>query len=187
MVDFDLACQSEGTISWLSTIYFSGFFTGSVIFLVLADIIGRKPIMLLGLLIHIALNISINYITSYTYLVIYLVLFGIRIPMASHVPYMLLMELVSPKYRSQFSVLVNGIDGLGNLFIALGFKYLQDWKLWFVINDIETGLILLSAIIFLPESPRYLISKSKFQKAHKVFAYIATINRKPKFSQKLEG
>lgn len=100
VVTFELACESEGTISWLSTFFFAGFLIGSAVFISLADKIGRKPIALLGLVVHLALNISINYISSYAYLIVYVILFGIRVPMASHVPYMILMELVSPKYRS---------------------------------------------------------------------------------------
>ena len=107
--------------------------------------------------------------------------------MASHVPYMILMELVSPKYRSQFSLMVNGIDGFANIFIALGFKYLQNWRTWFLINDIEVALIFIVILVFLPESPRYLISTGRFNKARKVFQYVAHINKKPMFPHKLEG
>lgn len=143
--------------------------------------------MLIGLLAHLALNIGINFTDNYYLLIGYIVLIGIRIPMASHVPYMLLMEFVSPAYRSWFSAMVNGIDGFANLFIALGFKYLQDWHMWFLINDIEVGIIFLLALFWLPESPRYLISQKEFEKARNVIAKVAATNNKPMIEAKLEG
>ena len=53
----------------------------------------------------------------------------------------------------------NGIiDGGFNAIIAIGFKYMRDWKRWYLFNDIEVGIVFICALVFLPESPRYLIT-----------------------------
>lgn len=47
--------------------------------------------------------------------------------------------------------------------------------------------MLVLVILFVPESPRYFLSKGKYTQAKLVYQYIARINRKPMFSEGLEG
>ena len=57
--------------------------------------------------------------------------------MACHIPYMILMEIVSQKYRSYFSVILNFVDGgVGNFLISGVFYFSQNWKVMFLITDI---------------------------------------------------
>ena len=83
LVDFELACWSKEELSWLSTIFFGGFLIGSLIILPLADVVGRRPLILTGLIIHLTINIILNFVHKMGYLYPYLVIFGIRVPMAN--------------------------------------------------------------------------------------------------------
>ena len=121
----------------MGSVFFIGFFVGSATFLILADLWGRKPIVTLGLIIQIALSATINFWHNNVFRYFYLFLIGVRIPMACHIAYMLLMEFVSAKYRSYFSVILNLIDGgIGNLIISATFYFSQDWKVMFLVTDI---------------------------------------------------
>lgn len=136
LVDFEIACWSKESLSWFGTIFFGGFLLGSLVFLSLADKIGRRPLVLCGLVVHLILNITLNYVRSKGYLFAYLVLFGLRVPMANQVAALLLIEFISPEKRGYFSIMTASLDGLFNTFIALGYKYWQDWKRWYLFNDI---------------------------------------------------
>ncbi len=84
-------------------------------------------------------------------------------------------------------MMIGCLDGFANILIALGYKYLKDWKYWYLINDIEAFILLWLLIFLIPESPRYYISRGDFPRARAVFARIAKCNRKPMFSEPLEG
>ena len=177
VVTFKLACVSDERISLEGTYFFAGFLVSAAIFPSLADLVGRKPIILSGLLLHIAINLALQWITSEAFLIVYLVLLGIRLPMASHVSFLLLMEYLPPSRRACFGNFVSAFDGGFSIFIALAFYYLRDWHIWFFIVDGENLLLFLSFLIFIPESPRYLISKRRFQAARRVFSRLAWCNR----------
>ena len=124
-------------ISFMGSVFFIGFFIGSALFLSLADVIGRKPIVILGLFMQIVLNAMINYWHNNVFRYIYLFLIGVRIPMACHVAYLILMETVSDRYRSYFSVILNCLDGgIGNMIVSATFYFSQNWKVMFLVTDI---------------------------------------------------
>lgn len=60
----------------------------------LADYVGRKPIVIAGLILHIIINLSILFVRNFAFLFVYIALMGLRTPMASHINYMALMEQV---------------------------------------------------------------------------------------------
>ena len=101
--------------------------------------------------------------------------------MANQVGVVLLIESISPEKRGYFSVMAASLDGLFNTFIALGYKYMQDWKRWFLFNDIEVFLLLILIILFVSESPRYYISRNNYTKARSVFIRMARMNKRPMF------
>lgn len=52
------------------------------------------------------------------------------------------------------------------------------------------GLSLLNLpflLFFMKESPKYFVSIKRYDKARRVFKYIARLNRKPMFRNKLQG
>ena len=49
VVDYELACSAEASLSLLGTAFFGGYLVGALLFLPLADRVGRKPIVLSGL------------------------------------------------------------------------------------------------------------------------------------------
>ena len=160
LVDFEIACWSNEALSSLTTILFAGYLVSSLFFVALADIVGRRPIIFCGLVLHLVLNVILNFVFEEGYLLTYMVLFGIRGPMAGQVAMMLYIEFISPEKRGYFSILSASIDGLINILAVLCYKYLQDWKWWFLFNDIEVALLLILFFFFVAESPRYYISRN---------------------------
>ncbi len=56
--DFELLCPAaRHELTWLATSYFLCFLLSSVISMQVADCVGRKPIILVGLLLHASINI----------------------------------------------------------------------------------------------------------------------------------
>lgn len=104
--------------------------------------------------------------------------------MTAHCAYLLLLELVSSKYRSFFCAAVNMVDGGSNLWLPFYFKYVDSWVYLYIANTAESFLLLILIWLLATESPRFLTTKGRFNEARKVYARIARINKRPMFDAK---
>ena len=77
--------------------------------------------------VHVVLNILLLTIRNEINLFIWLFLFGIHIAMTAHCAYLLLLEVVSPKYRPFFCAAINIVDGSANIWLPFYYKYADSW------------------------------------------------------------
>ena len=187
VVDFNLACYSDGDFSNLSTTYFAGYCLACAIFLPLSDCVGRRPVIIVGLIIHLISNVLIFTVGSWPFLFVYNAAIGLRSPMAGQTAFLLLIEFTGIKWRSLFTALFNSIDGSLYLWISLGYKYIGDWRTWFYMNEAIVAVALLFLIFFYPESPRFYTVHRKYDRARVQYNRVARVNHKPDISDKLEG
>ena len=153
----------------------------------ISDIVGRKIIIQIGLILHILVLIFVLYVRSLTVLFIFLFVFGLRVPMAAHVGSLMTYEMVSQRVRSYATSVLTILDGTTNVWLPVFFFYAKDWRILFW-GSIGLVLILFCLITFLiPESPRILISLKKYPRARKSYKFIARFNKKPMFTEPLKG
>ena len=153
----------------------------------LTDIWGRKWMAQGGLLLFL-LTLSLYFIKISTE-IIYATLFlmGLGSPLTVVIPYLLLMESVSPDYRSFTCFVIFLFGSISNVYLPLIHEFGKDW--W-IVFWIEFGLALsafLGFLFFVRESPKFYIGAKKFDKARQVYSYIAKVNKKPMFINKFEG
>jgi OCT family organic cation transporter-like MFS transporter 4/5 len=89
-----------------------------------------------------------------------------------------LMEMTSKRYHSLFSIIYTYFYVFGELFVVIIAYFVRDW---FVLQWILAGLTTATTvlvIIFVPESPSWLISKKRFAEADKLLQMISKINKK---------
>ncbi len=163
VVDYELVCVREAELSLLGTAFFAGFFLGSVVFLPLSDRIGRKPIVLMGLLLQIVMTILLFFVRSLWFLYLFCAILGIRMPMASHNAFVLLVEITTPSWRPFVSMYVNGADGAITLVLSFLYYMLQSWKPLFVGVTVMCFIVLVLFALCIPESPRFFIARNKFR------------------------
>lgn len=135
---------------------------------------------LLNILIFLILLIDMSVVTIY----ITLFFLGFESPLLISLPYLLIMEVVSPNKRALFSMILNLFDGTTSLFLPLFYQYGKNWWILYWINLALTVLGLLGLVSFVKESPKFYVSIRKFDKARAVYNHIAETNRKPMFSSK---
>ena len=92
---YDLTCASGEQIGNIGSSFFIGTFVGSFILPRAADIVGRKPMFILGLVLHIAVVIGLIYATSETALLGLLALSGIAETGRYYVAYVYAIEIFS--------------------------------------------------------------------------------------------
>ncbi|XP_077989789.1 organic cation transporter protein-like [Glandiceps talaboti] len=87
-------------------------------------------------------------------------------------------ELVGPSKRAMVGVLCNLFFGFGYTGIAILAYFIRDWRhLKFAFN--VPCIIFLVYWCFIPESPRWLLSKGKIDKAKKIIRKTARVNNVP--------
>ena len=93
--------------------------------------------------------------------------------------YIVLMELTTEKYNTSISNLNSYFYIIGELIVLVVYYFSQSWHLtnWFlgIFSLISTVLL----IIFLPESPIWLISRNRYIEASNILKKVAKYNGKP--------
>ena len=184
-----MECVDDRIIAFIGSAYFLGWMISSPIWLRLADVWGRRLLIHVSIIPHLILTAAFFLITpsNANWLIIFInVMIGLKESMTSIVAYVLLSEMVSSKYRAYYSAANNIYDGLQNILISVMFYFGRDWH--YVSYYYLAVLVLLFFVLFLvPESPRYLLSKKKYERARAVYAKIARINKREMFTEPLEG
>jgi MFS transporter, SP family, arabinose:H+ symporter len=187
---FQLNALAEG---WFVGIALLGCILGVLIAGFLSDGFGRKPVLLLSAVLFLISAIGCAISMSYMQLIIYRLVGGLGIGVAS---------IVSPLYISEISIarMRGKMVTLYQLAITIGIlaAYVSNYAIltsshsssysncslwhWIMVNELWRGMfgagvipafLFFIFLLFVPESPRYLISKGKEKKAHAVVAHIS--------------
>lgn len=71
-----------------------------------------------------------------------------------------------------------GVDGLGIAFSAIWFLYVsQDWKSFFLVSTVFCYLTFLLITCTMSESPKYLVSRGRYDEARKVMQQVFICNK----------
>ena len=113
----------------------------------------------------------------------YCIVFAMGMAMAPRVfvTYVHIMEML-PKSKTAIATSVNfGIDGLVLTWASLYFMLIDNnWRTFYSIVAVTTLMAVIAAYQ-LPESPKYLVGKGKYDQARKVITKIARVNKIDKF------
>ena len=160
---------------WLVSSAIVGSVIGAAANGVLADLYGRKKIIIATALIFIIGSILCGYAPTAGWLIFSRIIIGIAVGMISFVAPIYLSEIAPEKIRG-------GLVSLYQLALTAGIllSYLinrifanteLNWR-WMLGSGTIPAVILLTGILFLHDTPRWLISKNKIDEARKVFRRI---------------
>ena len=158
----ELLCYSDAQIGLQGTSYFAGYMVGSLVWMRLTDFWGRKW-MIMGGLILLVLTLSV-YLVKITVSTLYatIFLFGLEAPLIESLPYLLLMESVSPKSRAFASAALSLFGSLTFAYLPLIYQFGKDWWIVYWLDMGLAILIFFPFLFFVKESPKYLVSIRKF-------------------------
>ena len=127
-------------------------------------------VMMYALLIFIATNLTFTYILMFS--------IGMFSCFRLNLGFIYGQEIVVGKHANVIGSINNVIDGCTMIIASLYFKYIS--KNWFFLHFFFFLISLFGFIIsmFLPESPKYLIAKGKYNKARESLNTIASVNRR---------
>ena len=175
--EFDLVCKEQYLKALSTGLFFVGCLVGALFSGQLADMYGRKPIIISSYLLEVVASFCGYFITSVWQYLFLRVLIGISYGTLSIVTFILFLEFVHPRSRGwatnvmffgyTFSLLVL-------TWIAYNVRY---WRKVVLISSLFPLLGFLSSWLLM-ESPYWLSSKQRYEKAEAVLQSIAKFNRK---------
>ena len=174
----DLYCTSSFKIGYIGSAFFAGTFVGSFILPRAADIYGRKPIFLLGLVIFIGVVVASLFDKSLGLCYFLLFMGGISETGRYYVAYVYCVEFFPKQMQANIGLAIFSCFGTAMVLIALRFWFIEPrvWT-WNAYLSITMALIsFIATLIWMPESPRFLHSRKKYAEADAIMNKIARIN-----------
>ena len=176
MEQLDFYCEEDYMVGLIGALFLMGIVVGCSTLTRLGDVIGRKPVYLIGLFMHlffmIGILISTIKIVSYALLFI----FGMSVTARYYVGYTYNLEMQPKSHYVLVSTTMFMFESVVYFFICIYFSFIsKNWKLL----QIPNVVLCVSGIIFLfwmPESPKFLIAQKKFTEAREVFTWIGLKN-----------
>ena len=165
------------TPAWVGFILSAGYLgqlIGAVMFGWVAEKIGRLPTLLITILLFVSMDVACLFAWSGASMLIFRFFQGIgtggEVPVASAY----INEFIGAKKRGRFFLLYELIFPIGLLFAGLAGYFLvplYGWRALFIVGLVP-AVLMIPMRIFMPESPRWLASKGRIEKADKVVSML---------------
>lgn len=173
---WSLICDRESLGGTITSIQMAGVLCGAVLTGQLADLFGRRHILFIEHAILVIMWFCSAFAGSWMVYAALRFIIGALIGGVLVVNFVLPLELVTPEWRTFCGCI--GLWAVGLMALALWGYYIRDWQ-YLVIATSTASTFILLAWWFVPESPRWLLSKGRVKKAEKILTDMAKYNKKP--------
>lgn len=157
--EWDLVCDRNWLISFSKSIYNIGYLVAVLVFGQLSDSVGRRPTLLFSYVLNIGAGFLCAFSPSFAMFAILRFFTAVGGAGFYTVSFVILLEMVSPKFRSTVGVAIN--FGWCLAFISLpGVAWIiRDW-FWMQLALTIPKLLFVSVFWLVPESPRWLLVRN---------------------------
>ncbi len=168
---------SDKTVEWVTTTVLLGAVLGAIGSGKLSDLLGRKKMINVNAVIFSVGALGCAFATSITVLIIMRVIIGIAIGITSYVAPMYIAEISPTRKRGALVTLNQLMITIGILvsyisdYLLSNDANLESWRWMFGVGLIP-GIVLLVGMWFLPETPRWLISKKRWEEGKQVLLQV---------------
>jgi len=175
--DFDLVCGRSSLVGFAQTLYFVGMILGVLTFGILADIFGRKTILIPLLLCACITGTITSQMPTFTYFAIMRVVNAFFIIGIFETQFTYCIEFVGGKWSTIVGMGMEYFWVAGWLTLALLGYLIRSWR-WLTLAISLPSMSALLMIWLVPESPRWLLSKGRLEEAEKIIRSAAAENKK---------
>jgi MFS family permease len=170
---------SVAQLASITAIVFAGSLLGaSVIWGPIADRYGRRVSFLLGSFLISVCSLASALSPNYICLIFFRFFVGVGVG-SGFVPFDLLAEFLPSSHRGQYLMNINYFWTMGSMIVngsAWIFLDSYGWRVFTVVSSLPVLLGAILAVIYLPESPRWLLHQQRTRDAEEVIHYAAKIN-----------
>lgn len=163
------------------TMFFIGMLIGAFVFGRLADRIGRRPVLMMAVVIDAICGVASAFAPDFQWLLLLRFLTGIGVGGTLPVDYTMMAEFLPSDRRGRWLVLLESFWAVGTILLAvlalIAVSRGNDaWRLIFLVTGIP-ALVGVVFRFFVPESPLYLNKSGRSAEARAVLQRVATANR----------
>ncbi|XP_029444245.1 solute carrier family 22 member 13-like isoform X2 [Rhinatrema bivittatum] len=176
ITEFDLVCDKKEQEAISQSIFMLGLLIGALIFGPLGDRIGRRPIILLSLLLQLVFGVGAAFAPHFYVYVALRCVVGIGISGIMINNLVLVTEWVGVAQRAHATIISHIFFAIG-LMVLAGLAYaIRSWRLLQLVGSLPVALVFFY-IWIIPESARWLLTQGKNEKAKKLLQKAALINK----------
>ena len=182
----DLICEPSWKVSMIS---FSSFIASLVTLPWaprLADVYGRKPVLIGANLGHLVAYTMIMLSKSLDVIIAAVCIYGAISAIITSSGYLYLLELVPKKNETRVASILWILDQTTYLLPVLYFWFISKHWFWIVLVGYCFQIVGLVSCFILPESPAFYLSLNRFEETIKSFKIIAKVNGAKDFEQEIE-
>ncbi len=163
----------DPSIEWITTTVLVGAVIGAIASGKLSDFLGRKKMIIINAIIFAVGALGCAFAWNIEVLIVMRILIGIAIGITSYVVPMYIAE-ISPSRRRGLLVTLNQLMITIGILVSYITGYwlsndadLESWR-WMFLVGLFPALVLLIGMFFLPETPRWLMSKNRWEEGKNV-------------------
>lgn len=171
-----LVCDQEIVGDTITSIQMAGVLIGAVLTGQLADLFGRRHILFIEHAVLVIMWFCSAFASSWMVYAGLRFIIGALIGGVLVVNFVLPLEIVTPEWRTFCGCI--GLWAVGLMTLAGWGYYIHDWQ-YLVISTSSASMFILLSWWFVPESPRWLLSKGRVKKAERILTDMAKYNNKP--------
>lgn len=163
------------------TMFFVGMLIGAFVFGRLADRIGRRPVLMIAVVIDAICGVASAFAPDFQWLLLLRFLTGIGVGGTLPVDYTMMAEFLPSDRRGRWLVLLESFWAVGTILLAILALIAVSrgdgaWRLIFLVTGVP-ALVGVVFRFFVPESPLYLNKSGRSAEARAVLQRVATANR----------
>lgn len=168
--DLDTDPTLEGLIVSMS------FITGTIVTIfsgTISDLVGRRPMLIASSVMYFISGLVMLWAPSVTIVLLSRIIDGVAIALAVTLNPLYISEIAPPDIRGQLNTLTQFACS-GGMFLAyilvfsMSLMQYPSWRVMLSVISIPSVAYFLLAVFYLPESPRWLVSKGRMLEAEKV-------------------
>ncbi|XP_008217215.1 WD repeat and HMG-box DNA-binding protein 1 [Nasonia vitripennis] len=178
ITEWDLVCDRKYLADLVQSLTMFGILVGNMIFGIMSDRIGRKIPLMIAIFIQSVTGFVTAYSPWYEFFLVFKFISAVATGGTMLISFVLLMEIVGPKWRSTLSVLFHLPFLLGFLMNPLIAYLTRTWTGFQMAVSIPP-IFLLSYYWIVPESPRWLLAVGRTSEAEAILTKAAEKNRIP--------
>ena len=168
-----LECVSKARIGLIGSCFFAGWALSAIFIPRMADIYGRKKIFLFSMALQLCTFLALYFSRDLNLTTVLMFIFGIAAVGRCSIGFLYLMELL-PTSRQVFvgTILHVNNASVGVIGCLYFWKVSKNW-LWLEIFAGCLDLVaMVGTLIMIPESPKYLIGKKRYDEARDAINFI---------------
>ncbi|OXU19889.1 hypothetical protein TSAR_009160 [Trichomalopsis sarcophagae] len=174
-MEWQLVCEREYLTRTATEVYYVGGLLGGLVAGILADRIGRLPVLAMCLYAQGTMAVALYVIQEYQLFLVFRGLQAFFVQGLESCTFILCMELFPAKFRTLIALVVLSMRAFGMAVLA-GLSYaVADWRILQLVVSVPTAVTVFY-IWLIPESPRWLLARNKLTEAEMVLDRIAHYN-----------